>query len=212
MKHCFTILTSLLISSSYSNAQNINIIEGVAYLNLNTDLINSHVAETHPLVITNKMLNFSISGDFASLKEFPQDDYYVAIIARPNTSIGITELSSTPPQPASGQQILPPPKNGTTVIRIGSTGTGRSSSDAKNSNLTIISYPNPVDETITIDTKENKVIHYSIYDVNGILKLSQKIDSQTRFTASVSDFIPGNYIIKLEFENTEDTSIQFIKR
>jgi hypothetical protein len=69
---------------------------------------------------------------------------------------------------------------------------------SKGVNLSFLVYPNPVADYLTLKVEDIKTAAYtfSIYDFNGKLLLSKKVDSQ-EMKISMKLFLPATYLLKV---------------
>ena len=84
---------------------------------------------------------------------------------------------------------------------------GKTLSDDNINTTSFIIYPNPVSTTLTVKIKSIGTLQ--IYNSNGILLITKKIDADT--TINIASFAPGIYIAKLIDENSVSIK-QFIKK
>lgn len=92
-----------------------------------------------------------------------------------------------------------------TVIKPKPGGSGKIETPA------VVVYPVPVHNALTFDISNYFVEAYTIYDMNGVSKLSQNIQPTHNYTIDVTTLTNGNYIIKLNLGKNTFSTIQFIK-
>lgn len=59
-------------------------------------------------------------------------------------------------------------------------------------------FPNPVQQTLNIEMKDNKKSEYKIYSSTGSLITSGKIESQNRYSVDMSTFTSGVYYLQMQ--------------
>ncbi|MUH37277.1 T9SS C-terminal target domain-containing protein [Zobellia amurskyensis] len=77
----------------------------------------------------------------------------------------------------------------------------------------ILVYPNPVIEEVTVFTGQNKVFGIELFAVNGQRILNQKVEaSQLEYKIDMAYMAKGVYVLKLYLEgNTESKAYKLIK-
>lgn len=183
------LLTVFLFSFNIAKAQIIPV-----EINLSSDALNS--AEYEVALKISNSANVTISGEFDS-------DIFILIKPIPNFSIRIIpESQQSKPSLNSSVLIVPP----STTIRSGPKGNGGIPNPK-----TINFYPNPVQNDLTFTITGKLANAYNIYDKTGLLKISQSIAPTNTATINVSSLTAGHYILKLNLDNGQQLSIQFIK-
>lgn len=115
--------------------------------------------------------------------------------------------------PVPGHTIVIKPKDGSTyraeengtVIKSKSGGTGL----PYGSFFTI--YPNPVHETLYLASETANITGYAVYDMGGLLKMSQYNLNTNNYAVDVIPLTNGNYIIQVFLQNLGYSSTQFLK-
>jgi Secretion system C-terminal sorting domain len=185
-----TILTFLtFFVYSLSNAQN-----NPVALFLTSDRLNLIEDEANPIEISSDG-NFTLSGVFDS-------ETSILLKASADKSIKLIPKDAVFSPSNSGVLIDPP----ASAVRIKSPGGIR----PPTSRTTINIYPNPVQNDLTF-TSNDLVTEYAIYDLTGLLKLSQKTEPTKTAKINVSELKTANYILVLNLGNGKQLSIQFIK-
>lgn len=198
MKNALLSLVLLLFCCTVTKGQTIIVNNGTTFMTLSGNYENAEVEENTPVVISNTN-TVNISGNFHAYGTYDEagvNSYDIAIIAKPNTSIGI--VKKLPSE-------LGDPKNGTTVIRTSTGGAGIQG------NPKFIVFPNPVSEMMNVKITDGSIISYKIYDFQAALVLSGKPENKNSFSVYLTALPKGTYFLKLEMENGESTSVQFIK-
>lgn len=78
--------------------------------------------------------------------------------------------------------------------------------------LTYSLYPNPVQNTFTLDMKEQKFSKLSVYDVNGVKKFEKVLDyAMSNLSVDVSFLSDGIYFLIIEGEEFDSTQHRFVK-
>ncbi|WP_347069851.1 T9SS type A sorting domain-containing protein [Flavobacterium sp. WV_118_3] len=83
------------------------------------------------------------------------------------------------------------------------------STDGFKQNKSIVVYPNPVVDQLTIDTKNNELITgtaYQVYDSNGRIVINGKITNEST-TVAVDNLAAGIYLLKVN-----QTTVKFVKK
>lgn len=75
--------------------------------------------------------------------------------------------------------------------------TETTASNNKNEVLELKLYPNPTDDILSIEFKENVSDSYAIYDVSGKEVMTGKIDNELQFSISVTRLVAGTYVLKI---------------
>lgn len=70
---------------------------------------------------------------------------------------------------------------------------------------------NPVQNNLIFSISEGLANSYSIYDLTGNILSTQNLTPSSSSTINVSNLNTGNYLLKLNFDNSEFTTIYFIK-
>lgn len=70
---------------------------------------------------------------------------------------------------------------------------------------------NPVQNNLIFSISEGLASSYSIYDLSGNLLSTQNIAPTSTSTIDVTNLNIGNYLLKIDFDNAEFTTIYFIK-
>jgi hypothetical protein len=84
--------------------------------------------------------------------------------------------------------------------------------EAKSITISVTAYPNPTTDylTLSIDNFEISKLSYQLYDMQGKLLQSEKInDSQTSIT--MSNLVPATYFLKVIQNNKEVKTFKIIK-
>jgi len=84
--------------------------------------------------------------------------------------------------------------------------------EAKGINLSVLAYPNPTTDYLTLEVKEYELsnLHFQLYDMSGKLLQSEKITgNQTSIVMSY--LVPANYIVKVIQGNKEVKTFKIIK-
>lgn len=84
--------------------------------------------------------------------------------------------------------------------------------EAKGINLTVMAYPNPTTDYLTLSIGEFDIsnLSYQLYDINGKLLQNEKITgSQTSIV--MSNLVPANYFVKVIQVNKEVKTFKIIK-
>lgn len=84
--------------------------------------------------------------------------------------------------------------------------------EAEKISLQCIAYPNPTTEflTLKIESYEVENLKYEIFDINGKLLQSQKIES-IETEISMKNYVSGNYFLKITNGNSEIKKFKIIK-
>ncbi len=84
--------------------------------------------------------------------------------------------------------------------------------DSKEINLSIVAYPNPAIDYLTLkaDLSVKSDLSYSLYDINGKLLESKKIEANET-SIKMNHLAPANYFLKVTGENKEIKSFKIIK-
>lgn len=178
----------MLFSLNLLSAQS-NVVE----LILSSDSLDLVEYEAAPLKIS-CTTNVTISGEFDS-------DIFVLIKPSINNSIKIVP-ESLAPSTNSGVLIDPP----STTIKSGPKGNG----GIPNPNRIVI-YPNPVQSELNFTITDKLVNFYTIINQFGLQKSGQSILPTNIATINVSNLTSGIYFLKLNLDNGQQLSIQFIK-
>lgn len=201
MKNVLLFLIPLLFCFTGTKGQTIFVNNGVTFITLSANYENALVEKNTPVVISNTTTT-NISGDFhayGSYDEAAIHSYDIVIIAQSNTSIGIAENLT----PESLDPI-----NGTTVIRTSTGGAGIQ--DPPGPELVI--FPNPVSDVLNVTITAGNIISYEIYNLEGELLVSAQPENKKSFSVYLESLAKGIYILKLELENGNASSVQFIKK
>ena len=161
---------------------------------LTSDSLNVDKSETFPIEISSST-NVFLGG-------FIESETYILIKASLNKEIIV--IPKVENQSTSNGSSMPNPPG--TSIRISKPG-GIQQPSLKSS---INFYPNPVQNDLTF-TSNDLVYEYAIYDLTGLLKLSQKTEPTKSAKINISDLKTANYILVLNLGNGKQLSIQFIK-
>ncbi len=175
--------------NSLCNAQN-----NPVSLFLTSNRLNLIEDEASPIEISSDG-NYTLSGVFDS-------ETSILIKASVDKSIKLIPKDAVFSPSNSGVLIDPP----ASAVRIKSPG-GLQPPTFK---TTINFYPNPVQNELTFTSKD-LVNEYTIYDLTGLLKLSQKTEPTKSAKINVSELKTANYILVLNLSNGKQLSIQFIK-
>ena len=84
--------------------------------------------------------------------------------------------------------------------------------EAKGINLSVLAYPNPTTDYLTLEVKEYELsnLHFQLYDMSGKLLQNEKITgNQTSIVMSY--LVPANYIVKVIQGNKEVKTFKIIK-
>jgi hypothetical protein len=89
--------------------------------------------------------------------------------------------------------------------------------EAKNINLSVIAYPNPTTDLLTLEVKDFNLspegfrdLHFQLYDMNGRLLQNQKISgSQTSIV--MSNLVSATYFVKVIQDRREVKTFKIIK-
>lgn len=185
----FITLFAIIIFNCNSFAQLTNEI----VLNLSSDLIDEVNYFTNPVKIMSTQTIF-ISGVFSSAS-------YVRITPQGNNSILIKPLTT------ANRSILDPNGDGTTtIIKIKPLSGGGGQPPT-----TITIYPNPVQTDLTYSITNSLVSSYEIYNMSGVLMVTQLTTPSNTGLINVSNLTNGIYILKLDVTNGQQISIQFNK-
>ncbi|HOS70998.1 MAG TPA: T9SS type A sorting domain-containing protein [Bacteroidales bacterium] len=78
--------------------------------------------------------------------------------------------------------------------------------------LLFLAYPNPVRDHLTLDVNDSDIanLHFHLYDANGRLLQSRKIQGQ-QTTIAVGNLIPATYFIKVTSGKKELKTFKIIK-
>lgn len=159
----------------------------VINLTLSSDFENAYLNEAKAINITNSQ-TVDLSGTILSqnaIRIFPVTGYTIVIKPRDGSDYRAED-------------------NGT-VIKSKSGGTGL----PYGTFFTI--YPNPVHDNLFLETEAVSITGYAVYDMSGVLKMSQYNLLGNNQTVNVSTLTNGNYIIQVFLQNLGYSSTQFIK-
>ncbi len=185
-----TLLTFLIVFIySLSNSQN-----NPFALILTSDRFNLIEDEASPIEISSDG-NYTLSGVFDS-------ETSILIKASVDKSIKLIPKDAVFSPSNSGVLVDPP----ASAVRIKSPGGIRPPTSRSSINF----YPNPVQNELKFTTID-LVNEYTIYDLTGLLKLSQKIEPTKTAKINVIELQTANYILVLSLSNGKQISIQFIK-
>ena len=186
-KFFFTTLIILFCYNSYSQLTPVELI-------LNEDRLNLQREEASPLEISSDG-NFTLSGVF---------DSETSILIKASLDKSIKLIPKDPFfSPSNSGVLIDPPVS---AVRIKSPGVIRPPTFKTSINF----YPNPVQNDLTF-TSNDLVNEYAIYELTGLLKLSQKTEPTKTAKINVSALKTANYILVLNLSNGKQLSIQFIK-
>ena len=190
MKTLRIVFTSLLFSTFLAQAQQSNIF----VLTLNSDNEDFTLVQEREIEVNNTQ-SVVMSGLYHS-------DVSVLIRSLPASSITIIPASNNYNEYARGG-------GGGTTIRSQSGGAGYNPPPPSPKTFTV--FPNPVSTNLTFKSQGVLLVAYEIYDYNGQVKDGQTITPTNEFTVNVSQYNNGNYVARLQTENNQYVSIQFIK-
>lgn len=186
------ILWAFLMFAAALKAQNVVNSSDVVYIVLDADLPDANYFYFQKLAI-NCNADVMISGSFASSHD-------ILVSASAGNDIVIK-----PAQDYAGRNTQDD-NGGTTVIRQKSGSTGQPGAS------TVTVFPNPAQEDLNLHSAQYLVSKYSIYNASGALLSENPITPVHDYTLSVDDLANGTYIIRIEFQNSNQyVSIQFIK-
>ncbi len=188
------LLLQLLIFANYfSFSQSTSEIE----ITLSTNSFFNTENFIDPVKITNTE-TVLVSGEFTSQN-------YIRVVAIPNKSIIFKPTSTSPAAPRLSSNPLPDVSTGIKVKPPGGGGGGLPPPPTLNI------YPNPVQTDLNFSISNNTVTGYSIYNLNGILQLSQTITPTSTGTINVANLTNNTYILRLNISTGQQVSIHFIK-
>ncbi|MBB6613143.1 VCBS repeat-containing protein [Pontibacter sp. Tf4] len=75
----------------------------------------------------------------------------------------------------------------------------------------VTAFPNPASTAFTLESKEHKMLGYSIYNTNGHLMMQQKLTAVLTQIIDVRKLLTGLYIMQIELENGTYVSYKFLK-
>ncbi|MDD4761290.1 MAG: T9SS type A sorting domain-containing protein, partial [Bacteroidaceae bacterium] len=84
--------------------------------------------------------------------------------------------------------------------------------EAKGINLSVLAYPNPTTDYLTLEVKEFELsnLSFQFFDMNGKLLQSEKITgNQTSIV--MSNYVPATYFVKVSSKNREVKTFKIIK-
>ena len=84
--------------------------------------------------------------------------------------------------------------------------------EAKGINLSVLAYPNPTTDYLTLEVKdfELSTLHFQLYNMSGKLLESKKITgNQTSIV--MSNLVPATYFVKVTESNKEVKTFKIIK-
>jgi Secretion system C-terminal sorting domain len=191
MKTLLNVFASLLFSTFLAQAQQSNIF----VLTLNSDNEDFTLVQQREIEVNNTQ-SVVMSGLY-------QSEISVLIKSLPASSITIIPASDDYNEYARGG-------GGGTTIRSQSGGAGHTPPPPPPPQ-TFTVYPNPVSTNLTFKSQGVMLVAYEIYDYNGQIKDGQTITPTNEFTVNVSQYNNGNYVLRLQTENNQYVSIQFIK-
>lgn len=181
------LLLFVLITFNQTNAQQFitNFIMG-ENLNVSLDF------DSENIVITTDNANTYFSGSLifsdqgGQVRIIPQDNYQIRI------------------KPASKNFKSTLENETGTVI-----GSRKDNTSRKDNKIQI--FPIPTTQYLNISSSLAQIVSYSIYNTSGNLKISKNVSHTQNLQIEVSLFQKGNYIIILEFKNSNPISKYFIK-
>lgn len=156
-------------------------------ISLSADFLDAYINYNQSITISSTQ-DVNLSGNILSN----------TIALLPNATYSIT---LKPSGTGANRNIL---GDGTTVIKPKNVGTGSPSPFA------VSAYPVPVQTSLNIDSTET-ILGYSVYDLMGILKLTQTINSASSFAIDVSTLPATTYLLRLNLSNGLNYKLQFIK-
>lgn len=75
----------------------------------------------------------------------------------------------------------------------------------------VTAFPNPASSTLTLESKEQAMVSYAIYNLSGHLVIFQKLPAVLTHAVDIRNLLSGLYIIQIEMENGKYVSYKFIK-
>lgn len=75
----------------------------------------------------------------------------------------------------------------------------------------VTAFPNPASTTFTLESKEHKMLGYSIYNTKGHFMMQQKLPAVSTQIIDVRKLLTGLYIMQIELENGTYVSYKFMK-
>lgn len=84
--------------------------------------------------------------------------------------------------------------------------------EAKDISLSVSAYPNPTSDylNLKVENYDNKNLSYQLFDINGKLLESKKIESN-KTSIVMSNFVPATYFLKVTEGNKEVKTFKIIK-
>ncbi|NSW46569.1 MAG: T9SS type A sorting domain-containing protein [Bacteroidales bacterium] len=85
--------------------------------------------------------------------------------------------------------------------------------EAKGITLSVLAYPNPSTEYLTLEVKEFELsnLHFQLYEMQGKLLQSEKITSN-QTSIAMSNLAPATYFVKVIQNNKEVKTFKIIKK
>ncbi len=73
-------------------------------------------------------------------------------------------------------------------------------------------FPNPVENYLELNWKNNKIIHINIFDMNGKTLYNKDVITKNSYRLSFKGYIQGVYLVSVLFEKERTKTFRIIKK